>query len=123
MNIFLWVLQCLLAVHTAIGAVWKFSNSAEQTMPELKAIPQAVWLSMSGLELVCSLVLVIPFFYKPLSKLVPAAAGFIAAEMLLFCGLFIAAGGSGISSLIYWLVVAALCIFIVYGRLKLRPIV
>ena len=31
MNIFLWVLQIILALHTAVGAVWKFSHSAEQT--------------------------------------------------------------------------------------------
>jgi hypothetical protein len=42
MNILLWILQILLALHTAMGAVWKFSHSAEQTMPSLKAIPHGV---------------------------------------------------------------------------------
>jgi hypothetical protein len=42
MNILLWVLQILLALHTTMGAVWKFSHS-EQTVPSLKAIPHGVW--------------------------------------------------------------------------------
>ncbi|MBL9038941.1 MAG: hypothetical protein JNG84_10530, partial [Archangium sp.] len=59
MNIFLWILQVLLALHTTMGAVWKFSNS-EQTTPSLKAIPHAVWLGMSGIEILCSVALVLP---------------------------------------------------------------
>jgi hypothetical protein len=31
MNILLWILQILLALHTIVGAVWKFLNS-EQTV-------------------------------------------------------------------------------------------
>lgn len=120
MNIFLWVLQILLALHTAIGAVWKFSHSAEQTMPTLKAIPQGMWLSMSVLELLCALALVMPF-YKPLAILAPVAALIIAAEMLLFCGLHLTSGDTNYSPMIYWLVVAAICGFIAYGRFVLKP--
>ena len=46
MNILLWILQILLALHTTMGAVWKFSNS-EQTVHSLSAIPHGVWLTMS----------------------------------------------------------------------------
>lgn len=121
MNILLWVLQILLALHTAMGAVWKFSN-AEQTVPSLKAIPHGVWLSMGFFELILSLCLVLPLIYKPLANLVPVAAIFIALEMLLFCVLHFSSGEAGYSSVIYWLVVAAICAFIAYGRLVLRPI-
>ena len=38
MNILLWILQILLALHTAVGAIWKFSNPA-QNLPSLSAIP------------------------------------------------------------------------------------
>ena len=121
MNITLWVFQVLLAIHTAIGAVWKFSHSAEQTMPTLKAIPPGVWLSMAVLELACSLALIVP--YKPLAFLVPTAALVIAAEMLLFCGLHLASGNTNFSPMIYWLVVAIVCGFIAYGRFVLKPMV
>lgn len=122
MNIFLWALQALIALHTAIGAVWKFSNSVEQTMPSLSAIPPEVWLGMSGVELLCAVALVLPAFYKSRAILAPVAALIIAAEMLLFSGLHIHSGATDHGSVIYWLVVAALCAFIAYGRLMLRPL-
>jgi DoxX-like family len=107
MNILLWVLQILLALHTVMGAVWKFSHSAEQTMPSLKAIPHGVWLAMSVFELLCSLALILPAFNKPLAILAPIAAACIAAEMLLFSGLHIYSGDANYGPMIYWLVVAA----------------
>ena len=122
MNIILWVLQILLALHTVIGAVWKFSHSAEQTMPSLKAIPHGIWLAMIVFELLCSLGLILPAFNKPLAILAPIAAACIAAEMLLFSGLHIYSGDANYGPLIYWLVVAALCVFIAYGRFVLKPL-
>jgi hypothetical protein len=122
MNILLWVLQILLALHTVVGAVWKFSNSA-QTVPSLSAIPEGVWLAMSVFELLCSLGLILPAFNKRLAILAPIAAAGIAAEMLLFSALHIYSGDPNYGSVIYWLVVAAICAFIAYGRLVLKPFV
>lgn len=120
MNIMLWVLQILLALHTVAGAVWKFSNS-EQTVPSLSAIPHAAWLTLSVVELLCALALVAPAFFKPLAILAPVAAAVIAVEMLLFCGLYIQSGDANYGQPVYWLVVAAVGAFIAYGRLVLRP--
>jgi hypothetical protein len=116
MNIFLWILQILLALHTLTGAVWKFSHTAEQTMASLSAIPNALWMAMSGLEILCSIALVIPLFNKRLSKFTPIAALFIAGEMLLFCGVHLYSGATSYDPMMYWLVVAAVCAFIAYGR-------
>jgi len=121
MNILLWILQILLALHTAVGAIWKLSNS-EQSVPSLSAIPHSVWLSLSVIELLCALGLLLPAIKKPLGKLVPISAGIIAAEMLIFCGIHIASGDADSSPMIYWLVVAALCAFVAYGRTKLKPL-
>ena len=120
MNIILWILQILLAIHTIMGAVWKFSNS-EQTVASLKAIPHGAWLSMSIIEMLCSLCLILPVINKHLGILAPIAATFIAAEMLLFCGLLFYSGDTNYGHLIYWLVVAAICAFIAYGRFVLKP--
>ena len=120
MNILLWVLQIFLALHTAVGAVWKFSNS-EQTVPSLKAIPHGVWLAMSVIELLCSVALILPIFNKRLAILAPIAAALIAAEMLLFCALHLSSGDTNYGPMIYWLVVAAICAFIAYGRFVLKP--
>ena len=122
MNVLFWILQVLLALHTAVGAVWKFSHSAEQTMPSLKAIPSRVWMGMSGLEILCVVGLILPALNKKLGILVPIAAVYIAAEMLVFCALHLAAGDPNRGPLIYSLVVAAFCALIAYGRFTLKPL-
>ena len=120
MNIFLWVLQIFFALHTLIGAAWKFTNP-EQTVPSLSAIPHGVWLGLSVFEILCGLCLIIPAFHKPLSILVPIAAVFIAAEMLAFSGVHIFSGDPNYGPMIYWFIVAAICLFIAYGRFVLKP--
>ena len=121
MNIFLWVLQILLALHTVAGAVWKFFNS-EQAVPSLSAIPHGLWLTLGVVELLFALALVLPAFYKPVAVLAPIAALCIAAVMLLYCVLHLASGDQNHGQMIYWLVVAAVCAFIAYGRFVLRPL-
>ena len=120
MNILLWVLQILLALHTIMGAVWKFSNS-EQTVASLKAIPHGVWLAMIIIELLCALCLILPALNKHMAILAPIAAVCIAAEMLFFSGLNIFSGNANYGQMIYWLVVAVICAFIAYGRFVLKP--
>ena len=121
MNILLWFLQILIALHTTIGAAWKFSNS-EQAVPSLSAMPHTVWLGLSVVELLCVVGLIIPALYRPLAVLTPVAAAIIAAEMLLFCALHIYSGDPTYGPIIYWLVVAAVCAFIAYGRFAMRPL-
>jgi uncharacterized membrane protein YphA (DoxX/SURF4 family) len=120
MNIILWILQVVLALHTGIGAVWKFSNS-EQTVPSLEVIPHRMWMAMSVVEVLCGVGLILPFI-EPLAILAPIAAACIAAEMLLLCGLHLVSSEQENGPMIYWLVVAAISAFIVYGRLVLAPL-
>lgn len=120
MDILLWILQILLALHSVMGAVWKFSNS-EQTVPSLKAIPHGAWQALSVFELLCSLGLIVPALSKPLAILAPIAAACIGAEMLLFCGLHVRSRDPNHGLMVYWLLVAALCAFIAYGRFVLVP--
>lgn len=121
MNILLWILQGLLALHTVMGAVWKFSNP-QQTVPSLSAIPQSVWLGMSVFEIICALGLILPAFNKAWAILIPIAALGIVAEMLLMSGVHLFSGDPNHGQMIYWLVVAGICGFIAYGRLVLRPL-
>jgi hypothetical protein len=121
MNIFFWILQVLLALHTLMGAVWKFSNS-EATVASLAVIPHFLWLGLAGLEILCSLALIAPAVKKSLGKLVPLAALVIAAEMLLFSALHFSSGIEDRSPITYWMVVAAVCAFLAYGRTKLKRI-
>ena len=122
LHIFLWILQVMLALHTAMGAVWKFSHSVVQTMPSLKAIPQSAWLAMSVFELLVSVGLILPAVAKPLGFLAPIGAACIAVEMLLFCALHLNSGDGTFGPICYWLVVAAICGFVAHGRFVVRPL-
>lgn len=121
MNITLWILQILLALHTVIGAVWKFSNSAKQTAPSLKKIPNGLWKGLAFIEFLCAFALILPLFSEILPQLASVAAVVIAVEMLLFSGIHISSKEKENSQLIYWLVVAAVCAFIAFGRWVLNP--
>ena len=121
MNIFLWTLQVLLAIHTVIGAVWKFSNS-EQSVPALSAIPHGAWLALSVIEILCAVGLIAPALNRGLARLAPLAAIVIAGEMLAFCALHFFSRDRDYGEVVYWLIVAAVCAFIAYGRLVLEPL-
>lgn len=122
MNITLWILQILLALHTAIGAVWKFSHSAEQTMPSLAAIPQPLWMVLAIVELIFAVMLVAPAIKKSLGKLVPVAAVGISVVMMAYCVLHILSKDPNYSPMIYWIVVAFISDFIAVARLTLKKI-
>jgi hypothetical protein len=117
-NVFLGFLQVLLALHTAVGAIWKSSNS-EQSMPSLAAIPHGVWMGMVALDFVCAIALVVPLFEKRAAILAPIAAAVVVVEMLYFSGVHLASGSTSIGPIVYWIVVAAVAAFIIYGRLVL----
>ncbi len=120
MNLLLWVLQILLALHTLLGAIWKFANS-EQSVRSLSAIPHVGWLAIIILELLCAAGLVAPLLSQRLAVLAPVAAACISAEMLFFSGLHLRSGSAEYGEMIYWLVVAAISGFIAYGRFVLKP--
>jgi hypothetical protein len=120
MNVLLWILQILLALHTAMGAVWQITDSG--SVPSLRAIPQGGWWALIVLELLCSLGLILPAFSRSRTILVPLSAAGIGAVMVLFSGVHMASGDPSLGPMVYWLVVAVFCAFVAWGRLKLKPL-
>lgn len=120
MNVLLWILQSLLAAHTLMGAVWKFSTPA-QSLPSLAAIPPPAWLGLSIVEIACTIALILPALGVRFAHAPVIAAFVIAAEMVLYCALHFVSSGKEHGQLIYWLIVAAFCLFVAYGRLSLEP--
>ena len=121
MNTFLWILQALLALHTAMGAVWKLSNS-EQTVPSLKVIPHGAWLALCVFDLIMSAALILPALFPSLGILAPIAALYVTAEMLLFIGLHLSSRAENHGEIVYWTVVAIVSGFLAFGRLVLSPL-
>lgn len=121
MNVFLWALQALLAVHTVMGALWKFVNP-EETVPSLASIPHGVWLGIGGIEIACAVGLIVPALKRNLGALAPVAALLLVAEMAMFTVVHLNSGDPAYGPVIYWLVVAAVCAFIAYGRFVLKPL-
>lgn len=117
-NIVIWILQVLLALHTAIGALWKVSHSAQETMPSLAAIPSALWVGLGVIEIACAVGLVLPVFNRRLSRVAGAAAALIALEMVGFTAAHFAMGATDFGPVLYWLIVAALCIVVAASRLR-----
>ena len=127
MSLFLWILQVLLAVHTLMGAFWKFSNTPAEAIPSLSAIPNFLWLGMSFIEILVSLCLIAPAFQKfmknkNLGKLVPFAALYIVFEMLVFTFVHTMSPETNNSPVVYWMIVAVICGFLAYGRAVLKPL-
>jgi DoxX-like family len=121
MNIALWILQVLLALHTLMGAGWKLTNS-EQSVPSLSALPHGVWLGLSAVEFLCVLGLLLPALLSRLGFLAPIAAAVIAAEMFLFCAVHLASSVEKHAELGYWGTVLVLCIALACGRWFLSPL-
>ena len=115
MTILLWAMQVLLAAHTAIGAIWKVSNS-EEAVPTLSMIPHAGWLGLAVLEGIAAVLLVLPVVAGGAGRWVPLAAGFVALEMVAFVALHVAGGARDMASPAYWTGVAVFALLIVWGR-------
>ena len=121
MNAVLWIVQSLLALHTAVGAGWKMFQS-EKTVPSLARLPHPVWIILAGLEALCALALVLPAVATTTGYLVPIAALAIALEMLGFSVLHWRSPVPSLRPVFYWLAVAAVGVLVAYGRFALHPL-
>ena len=121
MSLVFWILQGLLAIHTAIGAGWKLFNPSP-SVPTLSAIPGAVWIALIPLELLCALGMVLPAVLASPGWVVPAAALGIALEMLLFTVVHLRSGAEDTGPMVYWLAVAGICAVVALGRMVVAPL-
>ncbi|MFT3913886.1 MAG: hypothetical protein QM704_07170 [Anaeromyxobacteraceae bacterium] len=120
MDVFLKVVQILLALHTAMGAAWKFTTPVT-AVPSLSALTQGGWLGLGVIELFLAVGLVLPARSRALARAAPLAAAGVGAEMLLFTAVSLASGAGQPGEIGYWLVVAAICGFVVWGRAVRTP--
>ncbi|HJT23765.1 MAG TPA: DoxX family protein [bacterium] len=120
MNIFLWVLQVLLAFFCLSGGYWKISNRDKVS----NTLPGGAWALLGVLEVVCALGLIIPAAAKIVPVATPAAALVLALEGIFLAILFGRKNTkfSKANPMVYALLEAVMAVVIAYGRFVLSPI-
>jgi uncharacterized membrane protein YphA (DoxX/SURF4 family) len=78
MNVLLWVVQVLLALFSIAGGAYKIlAYDKIATMPQTAALPHGAWTAIGAFEVICGLLLIIPFAR---GRFIPIAAAALAVE-------------------------------------------
>jgi uncharacterized membrane protein YphA (DoxX/SURF4 family) len=121
MNIILWILQILLALLFIFAGVMKFVMSVEEMNSQAPVPMPGLFLHFIGIsEVLGGLGLVLPSLLKIKPLLTPLAA----------LGLAMITAGATVTALMgpmkvaaaFPLIVCLLCLFVAYGRWRLKPI-
>ncbi len=123
MNALLWVLQVLAAlVYGASGVMKVFMfDKASEGVPSFGALPREAWMALGVLELMCTVLLIVPSAFRWKPTLTVVAATLLALESLVFIAVHVKY--NEVASIIMSGVLGLLMAFIAYGRGVLRPIV
>ena len=116
MNRAIWVVQGLLAVIFLGAGGAKFMTPTTELVPQMPWVAQAI----GTLEVAGAIGLIAPAATKIVPVLTPAAAGGLALTMVGASLYHIRRGEY--PDVIIPLVLLALCLFVVYGRVKSHPI-
>jgi uncharacterized membrane protein YphA (DoxX/SURF4 family) len=121
MNILLWIIQGLLGLLFIFSGVMKFVMSVEQMNEQAPVVWPGIFLHFIGVcEILGGIGLILPSALRIQPRLTPLAAA----------GLAIITAGATVITLmgpmkgmvVVPLVTCLLCIFVAYGRWRIRPI-
>jgi putative oxidoreductase len=114
MNILLWVLQAALAVLCVSGGIYKITHfeDLQAMVASMRALPRGLWLSLGVVEALGGLGVLLP-------SLSPFAAVVVAIESVAVSATYAFHGD--FSPMGFTVVMAALALFIAYGRFVLKP--
>ncbi len=126
MNVLLWILQIALALLCLAGGAYKIVSFNELAgMQATAGLSRAGWGLLGAIEIACGMLLIIPAALRWRPALTPVAAAVLAAESMALAALY-ASHSLQIAAthpLVWVLVMAALALFVAYGRFVLRPLV
>ena len=114
MNITLWLLQILLSSYNAIGGIYTISNREQLKGTFANDLPNSVWVSLSVLQVLFALGLVIPSAFGMDPKITSISAAYLAANSLLGCALF--SKYDGFPGVLWAILPAILCVFVAFWR-------
>jgi uncharacterized membrane protein YphA (DoxX/SURF4 family) len=122
MNILLWVLQILAALLYAASGIMKvfMFDKVSEGVPSFGALPRQAWKALGILELVCAVGLIVPAALHGQPALTLVAATILTIESIVF--VWVHAKYGEITPIILSCVLGLLMVFIVYGRIVLKPI-
>ena len=122
MNILLWVLQVLTALLFGASGVMKvfLFDKVSKDVPSFGALPRKAWTALGILELICTVLLIVPAALHWQPALTVVAAALLTVESLVF--VWVHAKYREVAPIILSGVLGLLMAFTVYGRMVLKPI-
>lgn len=119
MNLLLWIAQIALALLSLAGGAFKLFAYAELAkMPSTAALPQSAWGAVGIFEMVCGVLLIVPFALNRMPMLTPLAAAALAIESVAL-GVLYARHSLQLTSsnpLVWVALMAVLAAFVACGR-------
>ncbi len=119
MNVFLWVLQGVLALLSLAGGAYKvFAFDQVASEAWYAALPRGGWSALGVFEMVCGVLLVVPAAAKWMPVLTPLAAAALALETLALAALYgrYSMKLTAANPLVWAVVMALFAAFVAYGR-------
>ena len=126
MNIFVWVIQGMLALLLLPGGYTKaFKFDSLATVPAMGALPQSGWLAVGLFEIACGFLLIIPLAVGIRPQWSAHTAAIVAVESLVLSGLYArhSTALEATNPLMWTLIMLALALIAAYGRYVLVPAV
>lgn len=119
MNLLLWIVQGALALFCLAGGAYKvFAYTELAKMPATAALSQAAWGALGVLEIVCGVLLIVPFALKWMPVLTPLAAAVLVLESLALAAVYARFSTQLAPSnpLVWVVLMAILAALVAYGR-------
>jgi|SRR5215813_15674380 len=124
MNILLWIIQVLLALMFLMAGgmkLWLPSDVLLSMGPPNQVVFPGWFIKFIGLcEVLGALGLILPGLFKRQQYLTPLAA--IGLTIIMIGAVVVTVIGPGFQFAISPLVIGLLCVFVAYGRLRVRPL-
>ena len=119
MNILLWVLQGLTALVYAASGVMKvfMFDQISHDVQSFGALPRGVWTALGVIELVCTVLLIVPSALRWRPELTVAAAAVLALESLVFIGVHVKY--KEVAPIIMSAVLGLVMAFVAYQRIRI----
>ncbi|HXB97634.1 MAG TPA: DoxX family protein [bacterium] len=122
MNIFLWVLQSVLAWFCLAGGAYQIIKVDElkKMAASMRELPRALWTFLGACSVLGGLGMILPGATHVMPVLTPIAAAALAVENAVLTAVYTHFGDSAPRK--YSVAIAVLAAFVAYGRFVLAPL-